>query len=247
MSNLETKEIPFYDDTLLGVRDEDGKVWLAVRNTCVQLGLSEDQAKRQTKNIQSDAAFEGDWKYLRVKLDPQVRKLIVISEESVPLWLAKIRITPAMKKENPEIVKKLVQYQREAKQVLHKAFYETEEQKTGLHESLGLEGRFADVEGKLVEVTNQLTAQTEELHQVMDYMTINTTQQGKLQTHVKDRVRALLGGAHSEMYKKNSRKYFSNLWGNFKDTFVCSSYKDLNPKRFEEALEFVDGWDYIER
>ena len=25
---VETKEIPFYDDTLLGVKDEDGKVWL---------------------------------------------------------------------------------------------------------------------------------------------------------------------------------------------------------------------------
>lgn len=250
MGNLETKEIPFYDDTLLGVKDENGEIWLGVKKTCLSIGLTEDQGRRQIKNIQESLLFKSNC----VKFDTVQnegnrkvkRKVVCLREKFVPMWLAQISLTPKMKQENPEAVDKLLRYQLEATEVLHTAFYETEEQKATLHEFLGLEGRFTDVEGKLVEVTNQLTAQTEELHQVMDYMTINTTQQGKLQTHVKDRVRTLLGGAHSEMYKTNSRKYFSNLWGNFKDTFVCSSYKDLNPKRFEEALEFVDGWDYIE-
>lgn len=38
MSNVETKEIPFYGDTLLGVRDEDGQVWLAVKRLVWILG-----------------------------------------------------------------------------------------------------------------------------------------------------------------------------------------------------------------
>ena len=48
---VETKEIPFYDDTLLGVKDEDGKVWLGVKHACKNIGLTEDQARRQIKNI----------------------------------------------------------------------------------------------------------------------------------------------------------------------------------------------------
>lgn len=35
MNEVETKEIPFYGDTLLGVKDEDGEVWLAIRSTCI--------------------------------------------------------------------------------------------------------------------------------------------------------------------------------------------------------------------
>lgn len=246
MSNLETKEIPFYDDTLLGVRDENGEVWLAIKSTCMQLGFNERRAGAQQEKIHNDKILVKGTRNFGFLTKGGKQSTCCLNEKYVPLWLAKISITKKMEEEIPNVVEKLERYQLEAANVLHNAFYETEEQKAALHESLGLEGRFADVEGKLTEVTNQLVVQTEELHQVMDYMTINTTQQGKLQAYVKDRVRALLGGAHSEMYKKNSRKYFSNLWGNFKDTFACSSYKDLNPKRFEEALEFVAGWDYIE-
>lgn len=41
---MEVKEIKFYDDSLLGVRDEKGIVWLAVKKTCIDIGLSEGQA-----------------------------------------------------------------------------------------------------------------------------------------------------------------------------------------------------------
>ena len=238
MSNLETKEIPFYDDTLLGVRDEDGKIWLAIKKTCESLGFDERRAKAQRQKIKTDRILSKGGQNFDLPTKGGHQEAFCLHEKYVPLWLAKISLTRKMAEEIPEAVEKLERYQLEAANVLHKAFYETEEQKEAFHESLGLEGRFADVEEKLVEMSDHLSAQTEELHLVMDYMTINTTQQGKLLTHAKDRVRSLLGGAHSELYKKNSRKYFSNLWGIFKDTFVCSSYKDLNPKHFDEALKF---------
>lgn len=40
----------------------------------------------------------------------------------IPLWLAKINVTPTMAKENPELADKLVQYQLKAKDVLADAF-----------------------------------------------------------------------------------------------------------------------------
>ena len=122
MSNLETKEIPFYDDTLLGVRDEEGVIWLAVKRACLGIGLSSKQADKQVANVQKSLLFKGNH-----------FKLEVVQNEG------------------------------------------------------------------------------------------------------------------SRKVKRESRKYFSNLWINFKDTFVCASYKDLNPKYFGRALEFVDGWVYKER
>lgn len=40
----------------------------------------------------------------------------------LPLWLAKINITPTMKRENPELVDRLIEYQLKAKDVLAEAF-----------------------------------------------------------------------------------------------------------------------------
>lgn len=45
----EMKEVPFNGSTLLGVRDESGQVWLAVKKACLDIGLTEGQADRQIK------------------------------------------------------------------------------------------------------------------------------------------------------------------------------------------------------
>ena len=54
----EVKEIPFNDGSLLGVRTPDGKVWLAVRKSCLDIGLSLGQTQKQITNIQSDVVLE---------------------------------------------------------------------------------------------------------------------------------------------------------------------------------------------
>ena len=54
-------------------------------------------------------------------------------------------------KKNPEAVQKLLTYQLEAADVLHKAFYETEEQKSTFNTRMGLEGR---IEGMQVQINN---------------------------------------------------------------------------------------------
>ena len=57
-------------------------------------------------------------------------------EKFVPMWLAQIRLTPTMKREYPEEVSNLLEYQLNAADVLHEAFYKTEEQKEALHNDL---------------------------------------------------------------------------------------------------------------
>ena len=38
-----------------------------------------------------------------------------------------------------------------------------------------------------------------------------------------------------------------NLWNGLKATFHCgSSYKDLNPKDFEKAIDYINHWIYEE-
>lgn len=94
---------------------------------------------------------------------------------------------------------------------------------------------------------NVLDEQNMMLKRVVDNMTLTTRQQQRIYKAAKDRINYLLGGAHSKEYKENSKSYFINLWNTMKSNFGCgSSYKDLNPIYFEEAMEFISTWEYIE-
>lgn len=251
---MEVKEISFNGSTLLGVKTPDGLIWLAVKKACLDIGLNENQARTEIKKIQEALLFKNECKKLSVNFDTQVRETLFISEKFVPMWLAQINLTPAMQKKNPKAVQKLLKYQLEAADVLHKAFYETEKQKFVFHDRMGFEGEIADLKEQfkmtvvqLNNVEETLDRQTEKLNAVMDNMTLTTVQQGKLQRAVKDRVSCLLCGAHSPEYKENSRMYFINLWNALKEQFDCGSrWQDLNPKYFNQACDYISEWDYVE-
>lgn len=241
----EMKEIPFNGSTLLGIRDESGQVWLAVKKACLDIGLTEGQADRQIKNLRSDVVFDGNVTDLNVKFDGQVRKIVFIAEKFVTLWLAKISLTPSMQRKNPDAVKKLLKYQLEAADVLHKAFYKTEEQKDTFNSNMGLEGQIVGIQVQINSMENMMCEQMEKLENVIDSMTLSTRQQQKLYQAAKDRINILLGGAHSVHYKENARSYFINLWNNFKERYSCGSYKDLNPRYYNEAFAFISAWEYV--
>lgn len=94
---------------------------------------------------------------------------------------------------------------------------------------------------------NILEEQAERFNSVMDNMTISTRQQEKILKTARNRVNALLGGAHSEDYRLMGRTYLANLWNNFKSDLHCgSSYKDLNPADFNKAIDWINQWEYIE-
>lgn len=242
----EVKEIPFNGSTLLGVRTPDGKVWLAVRKASIDIGLTDGQADNEVKKVKASLLFVNEWTELSVKYDGQVRTTLVLSEKFVPMWLAQIRLTPTMKKESPKAVDTLLTYQLEAADVLHKAFYETEEQKDAFHSKLGLEGRIEGMQVQINNMENMLCEQIEKLDSVMDNMTLSTRQQQKLYKAAKDRINHLLDGAHSAEYKEKSKSYFINLWNDFKEKYFTGSYKDLNPKYYNEAFDFIAEWKYIE-
>jgi hypothetical protein len=234
----EVKEIPFNGNSLLGVKTEDGKVWLAVKKACLDIGLNENQARTEVKKIQESLLFKNDFKKLSVKFDTQVRETLFLSEKFVPMWLAQINLTPAMQRKNPLAVQKLLKYQLEASDVLHKAFYETEDQKAGFHEMLGLQGEILDLKQGVKDLKDNV-------QELIDNSTINKAQQNALYNLAKERICLLLGGKSSKEYKRYNKLYFQNLWGDVKRKFDCSgSYHDLNPKDFKAVKEFIPSWEF---
>jgi len=40
--------------------------------------------------------------------------------------------------------------------------------------------------------------------------------------------------------------YLTTLWNNFKAYFNCNGgYKELNPRDYDKALDFISEWEYV--
>lgn len=237
---METKEIKFYNDTLLGVKDERGQVWLAIAHTCKELGFDSQRIKTQGEKIREDKVLSKGVGKFRLPTKGGEQEVFCLQEKFVPLWFAKIVLTKKMEKDIPNVVEKLQKYQLEAADVLHKAFYETEEQKQKFHEDMGLAG-------EIVELKQEIKDLKENVQTLIDNSTINMKQQKALYNLGKERICFLLGGKNSKEYKQLSKLYFANLWGDIKRNFDCSgSYHDLNPKDYKQAKDFIVNWEYKE-
>ena len=248
MSN-QVKNIPFDNGELLGVRTDDGQVWLAIRKACRNIGLTDKQADNELQKIKGNLLYNTctsnlGWRLLNLKIETQAREIFVLNEKFVPMWLAQIRLTPKMQKSQPDTIHRLLKYQLEAVDVLHKAFYETNEKKEILHRNLNLTGKFDVMTVQINNIEFLIEEQTEMLTTVMDNLTLSTRQQQKIFHAAKDRINLLLGGAHSQYYKSKSKTYFINLWNDLKKEFECASYKDLNPRYFGVAIDFISEWAY---
>lgn len=100
----------------------------------------------------------------------------------------------------------------------------------------------------LAKAINSLESCATVFQSMLDYTTINYKQQQMLLFEARERVNHLLGGAHSEKYKENSRMYFKNLWQDFCKAFECGSYRDLSPVHMkdEKAQNWIREWNYSE-
>ncbi len=119
---LEIKKVPFMDTELLAARDSDGQIWAGVRWMCNGIGLSKGQMQRQLTNIGTDKVLSKGVANLQLPTSGGPQETLCLKLDYVPLWLAKISITPAMEAENPELANRLEQYQLKAKDALAAAF-----------------------------------------------------------------------------------------------------------------------------
>lgn len=120
--DIEIRKVPFMDTELMAARDNEGNIYAGVRWMCDGIGLSEGQRKRQIASIQSDKVLSKGGSNLILPTNGGPQEALCLKLEYLPLWLAKINITPTMERETPELADRLEQYQLKAKDVLAAAF-----------------------------------------------------------------------------------------------------------------------------
>jgi hypothetical protein len=120
---MDLVETNFNGDPIMTVRMKDNnKIYVGVNWVCLGLGLSKGQMQNERLKIQQDLVLSKGERNLVLPTKGGKQQSLCIELNFLPLWLAKISITPNMKKNNPEIMEKLIDYQLNAKDVLAQAF-----------------------------------------------------------------------------------------------------------------------------
>ena len=121
-NDLAVKTVDFMGDGLLAAKDSKGIIRTGVNSFCRGIGLNKNERDRQVKNVQSDEILRrGCVKFDAGVFEPN-NETLALQLDYVPLWLAKISITPNMREKTPALAEKLVNYQLKAKDVLVAAF-----------------------------------------------------------------------------------------------------------------------------
>lgn len=235
-NTLEIKKVPFMGTELMAARDNDGQIWAGVRWMCDGIGMSEGQRKRQIANIQSDRVLsKGGSNLVLNQSGYGNREVLCLELDFVPLWLAKISITPTMVAETPELAANLEQYQLRAKDVLAAAFLPKEhrEPKSAM-DMLRLQSQ------ALFELDDRLTGLEDK---VENQMTIDHGQQRNIQKAVASRIDERTAEAiPAREISEKKRFFFAALYHDIKDRFGVPSYRDIRPMDYPAAIAYVQNW-----
>ena len=128
MIGLAIKDVEFNGATLRAAQDTENIIWVGVAWVCRGIGLSQGQEKRQVANIKNDIVLSQGVANLQLPTNGGNQEVLCLKLDFLPLWLAKISITPTMKRENPQLVEDLIEYQLKAKDVLAEAFLYNKEE-----------------------------------------------------------------------------------------------------------------------
>lgn len=127
-NELVTKEVDFCGDTIMCAQDNDtGKIYVGVSWVCNGIGFTKSQKDSQVQKIQTDYVLKKGCLKFQAGVFDDNNETFALELECLPLWLAKVAITPKMIDENLELANKLANYQLRAKDVLSDAFVKPKE------------------------------------------------------------------------------------------------------------------------
>lgn len=171
-NKLDVKKVSFMGAELTAARDTDGQIWAGVRWMCDGMGLTRNQRDNQIEKIKADSTLSKGAGNLPLPTNGGRQSVLRLKLDFVPLWLAKINITPSMQKETPELAEKLEVYQLRAKDVLAEAFlpkrYQAENKPMTDYQQMMADTRRQNIAVQKARLLNQMAAEYQgTYHQVL--------------------------------------------------------------------------------
>lgn len=247
MNNLIVKPVDVLGSPIIAVQDEKGNIYAGVSYFCNALGMTRGQKNRQVMNVQKDETLKRGCIKLGAGVLDEGNEAIALRIDFIPIWLAKISITGKTKQENPELAKKLLDYQLKAKDILAAAFLPKQENSEDIQGQIKLLAQgttelYQRVEGVESEV-NTVKAEIENLR---DELPLFPCEADKIKNAINKRVIELLGGKESNAYKNISlrKKVFANCYQTLKWNFEeVGKYTEIKRKYRHEAIKIAEKYE----
>ncbi|MDN4069236.1 ORF6C domain-containing protein [Paenibacillus vini] len=227
---VEQKLVPFNGAELLGVKANDGKVYVGARWVCDGIGLREGQRNNQLTKIQSDLVLKRGVRKFILPTNSGEQEVTVIELNFLPLWVAKISPNTV----EGDVQECLIEYQLKAKDVLSAAF---------IPDSFRPENISREVRAIFVldDKIQNLDSRVEHLE---NHTTIDYGQQQKLKKAGNSKILSFLGGKKTAAYKDRSlrSKTYKALWNDYQEFFEINSYNNTYTKNFERGIQYISRW-----
>lgn len=240
MENLTVKNVNVLGDSIMAAKDTKGIIWVGVRWMCQGMGMTAGQWKRQITNIQKDLLLKRGGSNLILPTSSGEQEVFCLQNDYLPIWLAKISITPTIQKEHPELAEKLLEYQLKAKDILANAF---------------IDNKHPENSGTLQQQIQLIAQGTTELYQKVDTLTeridkieldlpLLPIEADRITEAVRRKGVSSMGGKQSSAYQNRGlrQKVYNNIYANLKYNFAVRSYKAIKRSQCDRAIEIVNEW-----
>ena len=244
---LQVTDFNFYGDNLIALKDNTtGEIYTAITHILRGIGFNSKQVEHQQNKILKDELLKSHTlKFSGVDLNmPSVNEIWCISQRKLPIALAKINITPKMKKDQPELSKRLLTYQDKCADVLASVFID---HKTVSDMNMQL------ITEALNTITNTLTTLTQTMTSMQQEInTIKETQSVQLKLPKKK-----WSYWSTKMYPKyqlltdyfhiTHKELYKNLYSELQNTYPdIDLNQEIDDYCYENKLESAYTLDVIE-
>lgn len=201
---LEHQVVPFAGADILAAKTHDGKIYVAVKWVAEGIGLSTDQIKNERKRVQSDLVLSKGGRNLTLPTNGGIQEVLCIEIDFLPLWLAKISITPKMQIETPWVANRLIEYQLKAKDVLAEAFLPKQRPVTQAEFLLQTAQQLVYMERKMEAIEQRTDMIVQNQQNISEIITLsNNDAWRKDTTHLLNRIADAKGGPDRHRVVRN--------------------------------------------
>lgn len=239
MQEMIVKDVDLMGSTVMAAKDSNGIIWVGIKWMCQGMGMTEGQYKRQIKNIKKDLLLKNSGSNLTLNKGSGEREVFCIQNDYLPIWLAKISITPTMQKENPDLADKLLDYQLKAKDILAEAFLPKQEPPTSVAGQIQL---LAQGNVELNKRVDDIQADLQSLKMDLPILPIEAD---RITNAVKAKGVSVMGGKDSNAYRNRSivNKVYRDIYRQIYRNFEVSTYKALKRNQCDMVIEIVRKYE----
>ena len=239
MNELIVKNVDVLGDSIMAAKDKDGVIWVGIRWMCQGMGMSDGQFKRQITNIQNDLLLRSSGSNVILNTGAGAREVFCLKLDYLPIWLAKISITPNIQQEHPELAAKLLNYQLKAKDILAAAFLPKQ-----VTAPVTVQDQIKLLAQGNVELNQRMDTLNDRMDRFEKELPLFPSEAEEVSLAATRRGIMILGGKKSAAYKNPSIRasVYRNLYIYLNYNFGTKRYKEIKRGQLQRAVEVAENW-----